>query len=128
MVSDRELLLNYLVYYGYDGALVAGSHVLDPRSTVPEIAEALSGGGARNLELGFLSGWRVEEMANYLSVTSPAQIDSQQFLDIIQRRQPFDLSTYEFLASVPRMPHWKDICSPEPTRSPLKPMPVNWWR
>ncbi len=101
LIRDQELFLNYLVYYGYDGALVAGSHQVDPRTTIPEIAQSLSGGGPRNLELRFLPGWRAEEMANYLSVTSPARIDPDQFLDIVKRRQSHDLSRHEFLATLP---------------------------
>ena len=101
LIRNQELFLNYLQYYGYDGALVAGSHTLDPRYTVPELAEALSGGGPRNLELNFLPGWRAEEMANYLSVTSPAQIDSQMFMDIVERRQPIDLAQHALLAGLP---------------------------
>lgn len=100
-IRDQELFLNYLVYYGYDGALIAGNHTIDPRSTIPELAQALSGGGARNLELSFLPGWRVEEMAHYLSVTSPARIDPQEFLDLAQRRQSLDLAGYDFLAALP---------------------------
>lgn len=100
-IRNQELFLNYLTYYGYDGALVAGSHQVDPHSTIPEIAQALSGGGPRSLELSFLPGWRVEEMANYLSVVRPAQIDPDEFLDIVQRRRPLELSAHAFLAALP---------------------------
>lgn len=101
LLRDQELFLNYLIYYGFDGALVAGNHTIDPRQTVPELAQSLSGAGPRNLELRFLPGWRAEEMAHYLSVTSPARIDAQDFMDIVERRQPIDLSAHEFLATLP---------------------------
>lgn len=100
-IRNEELFLTYLTYYGYDGALIAGSHQLDPRRTIPEIAQALSGGGPRNLELSFLPGWRVEEMANYLSVVRPARIDADEFLAVVQRRLPLDLSGHAFLAALP---------------------------
>jgi UPF0755 protein len=100
-VRNRDLFLNFLIYYGYDGALVAGSHTLDPAGTIAEMADTLSGGGPRALELSFLPGWRVEEMANYLSVVSPARIDPAEFLDIVKRRRPIDLSGHAFLAALP---------------------------
>jgi UPF0755 protein len=56
---------------------------------------------ARDIELRFLEGWRLEEMANYLAVTTPGQIESDRFLLIVRRQAEFDLSPYSFLAALP---------------------------
>lgn len=101
LLTNTELFLNYLTYYGLDGGLVTGDYTLDPQQTIPELAKALGAGGARALELSFLPGWRGEEMANYLRVVSPAQIDDETFLNIIRTRQGIDTGAYSFLSSIP---------------------------
>ena len=101
LLTDTELFLNYLTYYGLDGGLVSGDYHLDPRLTIPELAKALGAGGARTLELSFLPGWRSEEMASYLSITQPAQIDAGSFTDIVRTGNNTSLHRYGFLASLP---------------------------
>ena len=101
LLSDTELFLNYLTYYGLDSGLVSGEYTLDPRQTIPQVAEALGAGGARGLELSFLAGWRSEEMANYLRVVTPGQIDAGAFLSIVQNHRDADLGSFSFLSSVP---------------------------
>lgn len=101
LISDAELLLNYLIYYGMDAGLVAGQYTLDPQATIIELADTISDSNWQMIELSFLTGWRVEEMGHYLSVTTPAQISAEDFLDIVQRRRGFDLTRYDFLANLP---------------------------
>ena len=101
LLVNTELFLNYLTYYGLDGGLVAGEYQLDPQQTIPQLAEALGAGGARALELSFLPGWRSEEMANYLRVVNPAQIDANEFLTIVQSQQGIDAAAFPFLAALP---------------------------
>ncbi len=100
LLNDPELFLNYLSYYGLDGGLVAGEYRLDPRATVPELAEALGSGRSQTLELRFLPGWRSEEMANYLSVVAPAQIDAADFQQVVSSRRGLS-GSYRFLAGLP---------------------------
>lgn len=101
LLVDTELFLNYLTYYGLDGGLVAGEYRLSPQQTIPQLAEALGAGGARALELRFLPGWRGEEMANYLRVVRPAQIDAKDFLDIFQTQRGIQKETFSFLSALP---------------------------
>lgn len=101
LVSDTELFVNYLRYYGYDAELAAGSFRIQPPVTIPDLAQTLTSPFAQEIELRFLEGWRLEEMAAYLQATTPAGIDPNQFLAIVQRRVPFDLSPYGFLSSHP---------------------------
>lgn len=100
VLNNPELFLNYLSYYGLDGGLVAGEYRLDPRATVPELVDSLGSGRAQTLELSFLPGWRSEEMANYLSVVSPAQIDAEHFRSVVSSGQGLS-NRYSFLAPVP---------------------------
>jgi UPF0755 protein len=101
LLGDGELFVNYLVYYGMDAGLVAGQYTLDPQASVIELAEVISGTTGQMIELSFLAGWRAEEMAHYLDVTSPAQISAEVFLDIVYRRRGIDLTPYDFLANLP---------------------------
>lgn len=101
LVTDSELFLNYLSYYGFDSKLVAGNFTLSPQATIPELVTTLTQPGTQTIELRFLPGWRLEEMANYLAVTTPAQIDGEQFLAIGRRELPLDVSQYPHLANMP---------------------------
>jgi UPF0755 protein len=101
LLTDPELFLNYLVYYGLDAGLVTGQYTLDPQATIIELADALSRSGGQMVELSFLPGWRAAEMANYLSVTAPAQISAEAFLDVVHRQRAVDLSRHDFLAKLP---------------------------
>ncbi len=100
LLVDTELFLNYLLYYGLDGGLVAGQYMLDPQATVMELADTLSRSGSQVMELSFLPGWRAEEMANYLAVVTPGQMSADDFLAVVQRQRETDLARYEFLASL----------------------------
>lgn len=101
LLVNTELFLNYVTYYGLDGGLVIGEYELDPQQTIPQLAESLGAGGARALELRFLPGWRTEEMANYLRVVDPAQIDANEFLAIVQSQQGIDVTPFPFLSGLP---------------------------
>ncbi len=101
LLGDSELFLNFVAYTGLDAALVAGSYQIDPTITLPELATLLSGNGPRNLELSFLAGWRMEEMAAYLDVVRPAQIDPQAFLAIASGEESINLREFTFLAARP---------------------------
>jgi UPF0755 protein len=101
LLSDTELFLNYLTYYGLDGGLVAGEHVLEPQMTVPQLAEAIGSGRSQTLTLSFLPGWRSEEMANYLNVVRPAQIDPEAFLEAVQTLRGVDTRQFAFLRNHP---------------------------
>lgn len=101
LLNDTELFGNYVRYHGLDSGLEAGDFLLSPQMSIPELAEALTEGVLREVDVRFLEGWRLEEMANYLATVNAAQIDADEFLAITQRQTPFDLSGYDFLASLP---------------------------
>ncbi|MFL7838262.1 MAG: endolytic transglycosylase MltG [Candidatus Promineifilaceae bacterium] len=100
LLNNPELFLNYLIFYGMDSHLQAGQYTLNGNLTIPQLAEAITEGSAQDVTISFLKGLRLEEMADYLAVTSPAEIDSAEFLALARREQPFDLSPYPFLNSL----------------------------
>lgn len=118
LLDNPDLFLNYIRYYGLDNQLEAGEYTLTPPLTVPELAQTLTRAIAQEIELRFLEGWRVEEMANYLATVRPANIDSQQFLGIAQRRIPFNLTDYDFLASLPATTTLEGFFYPDTYRIP----------
>ncbi len=101
LLTDTELFLNYIVYYGLDSQLEAGEFLLDPNLTIPELARTLTEAQAQEITLRFIEGWRLEQMANSLQQTQPANINAAEFLAIAQREAAFDLRPYDFLASLP---------------------------
>jgi UPF0755 protein len=74
---------------------------------------------ARDVELRFIEGWRLEEMANSLAVYEPAQIEAAEFLAIAKRERPFDLSPYPFLAGLPEGQSLEGFLFPDTYRVPL---------
>ncbi len=118
LITNPELFINYVRYYGLDSELEAGNFTLHPQSTIPDIAATLTRAIAQDIELRFLEGWRLEEMVNYLAVTTPAQIDSAVFQAIITRQTPYDLSRYDFLASLPTDATLEGFLFPDTYRIP----------
>lgn len=94
LLSDSELFVTYLRYYGLDSQLEAGAYRIEPAWTIPELALGLTESYGQEVAMRFLEGWRLEEMAAYLSTVNAARIDGARFLEIAQRREAFDLSPY----------------------------------
>ncbi|GMQ79239.1 MAG: endolytic transglycosylase MltG [Anaerolineae bacterium] len=120
LLNDTDLFLNYLRYYGLDSFLEAGSFHIDPRITYPELAERLINPTIEDVELRFIEGWRLEEMANYLEVVQPAEIDSDEFLRIVKNKDLADLSSYEFLSSLPESASLEGFLFPDTYRISVK--------
>jgi UPF0755 protein len=101
LLFDAELFINYVRYQGFDAQLAAGSFRLTPQLTIPELALILTQTQIIDVEVNFLTGWRLEEMGHYLDTVKPAEIDAQEFIAFAQRSQPLSLSQYAFLATLP---------------------------
>lgn len=120
LLEDATLLMNYLRYHGLDAQLEAGAYQIDPRWTVPDLALALTESLGQEVTLRFLEGWRVEEMAAYLSLVGAAQIDGEAFLAIALRRAPFDLAAYPTVArEIPPGASLEGFLFPDTYRLPL---------
>lgn len=118
MLDDTDLFLHYLRYYGLDSQLEAGDFTLAPHLTIPELAYTLTEAYAQDVSLRFLEGWRLEEMADYLATTTPAHIDTGEFLAIVQQQTSFDLSQYDFLSSLPAEATLEGYLFPDTYRVP----------
>lgn len=102
LLTNPELFRNYLRYYGLDSQIEAGSFTLNASMSIPQLAIALTDSDEQYaITLNFLAGSRLEEMTRYLATTTPGRIDADTFLSIAQRETPFDLTPYDFLASLP---------------------------
>ncbi len=119
LLNDPGLFINYAHFYGLDSRLAAGDFTLPPQLTIPELAVALTEAMGRDIELRFIEGLRAEEMANYLAVTRPAQIDPDEFLAIVRRERPFDLTPYAFLSGLPDDASLEGFLFPDSYRVPL---------
>ncbi|HSM58792.1 MAG TPA: endolytic transglycosylase MltG [Candidatus Sulfomarinibacteraceae bacterium] len=119
LLDDSELFINYLRYHGLDSELEAGTYLVDPQATIPELAMSLTQSYAQEVELRFLEGWRAEEMAAYLNTITPAAIDGDMFLDIVQRRRPITLDAYAFADAVGSDGSLEGFLFPDTYRVPL---------
>ncbi|PID86006.1 MAG: aminodeoxychorismate lyase [Chloroflexi bacterium] len=119
LLDNPELFLDYAHYYGLDSQLEAGEFTLSPEWTIPKLALTLTKAIAQDVELRFIEGWRLEEMAHALSVTQPAQINPDEFLAIVTRERPFDLTPYTFLVGLPADASLEGFLFPDTYRLPL---------
>jgi UPF0755 protein len=118
LLRDRQLFLNYVRFHGLDGRLEAGAFQIDPHQTVPELTTTLTHARAQEVELRFVEGRRLEEIAEYLEQVEGTAIDPAGFLAIAQRRVPFDLSGYDFLQSLPATATLEGFLFPDTYRVP----------
>ncbi|MDX1416344.1 MAG: endolytic transglycosylase MltG [Candidatus Promineifilaceae bacterium] len=118
LLEDRRLFLSYLRFYGWDSLLQAGQFTLDGQMTIPMLAASITEGSARDATVSFLPGLRIEEMADVLTVLSPARIDPAEFLALARREQQFDISRYPFLNSLPDNATLEGFLYPDTYRVP----------
>lgn len=119
-LTDSELFLNYLRYYNLDPGLEAGAYELEAGVTIPELAAILSRAIDQQIDLTFIEGWRLEEMAAYLAQIRPAAIDPDAFLAIARGGTEFDLAGYDFLASLPPGASLEGFLFPDTYRVPVE--------
>lgn len=120
LLDNRELFVNYVRYYGYDAQLEAGNFQVEPGLSTAELAQLLLDAYADEVTVTFIEGWRLEEMARSLAITRPAAIDPDEFLAIVRRERPFDLSPYDFLASLPAEATLEGYLFPDTYRVPIE--------
>ncbi len=101
LLSDSELFRRYVRYYGLDNGLEAGTFTIEPHISLPYLATLLTDARPEEIELRLIEGWRFEEMANYLRQIQPANINADEFEALVRRHDEFDLSQFDFLASLP---------------------------
>ncbi|HFC11697.1 MAG TPA: endolytic transglycosylase MltG [Anaerolineae bacterium] len=99
--NKESLMLNYLQFYGLDSQLVAGKFQISPQMDIPTLVGTLVNPTSQDITLIFLEGWRSEQYADYLASVQPAKIDPEQFLAIIRREIPVDVSAFSFLRDLP---------------------------
>jgi UPF0755 protein len=119
LLNDAELFRSYIRYVGIDAELEAGEYTLTADLTIPELAEALTRSVIQETTITFIEGWRVEEMADLIAAQQPALIDANTFLSIVKRQTSYDLSQYDFLASLPIGESLEGFMFPDTYRVPV---------
>jgi UPF0755 protein len=79
VISDQDLLRNYLLYSGLDTQVRAGDFVIDGEANSIEIAQSLLVPNPGKLSLTIFPGWRLEEIAESLQEAG-FSFDSDDFL------------------------------------------------
>lgn len=67
LITDDLLFEAYVRVNGLTGALEAGTFVLNPAMTIPEIVEILQHAEAASVTVTIPEGWRLEQVAEYLA-------------------------------------------------------------
>lgn len=119
LLQEGDLFRNYLKYKGYDSQLEAGIFEISPALTIPQLATTLLRAQPQDIELVFLPGWRKEEMAEYLRVIRPANIETNEFEAIVNGQNELDLSNYNFLTSLPVNATLEGFLFPDTYRIPV---------
>jgi len=79
IVSDDEVLRNYLAYSGLDTSIQAGNYIFNPGMTTLQIALALQDSTPTEVVFQILPGWRTEEIAAALP-TSGLSFSPESFI------------------------------------------------
>lgn len=101
--AKRTLFLNYLRFHGLDAQLEAGLFTIEPGVTMPQLAAGLTRARDIEIELRFLEGWRLEEMAAYLDEVKPAAIRADEFWELARRAGPSPADNYPLLDEAPTL-------------------------
>jgi UPF0755 protein len=108
VVQDSALLRYYMRYRGFDVSVEVGRYLLHGDMTVRQLAEALQTAQPTVSMFTVLEGWRAEEIATALSISSMS-IDASEFMAIVHSRS----SDYLFLQSIPDPPSLEGYLFPD---------------
>lgn len=108
VVQDSALLRYYMRYRGFDVSVEVGRYLLHGDMTVRQLAEALQTAQPTVSMFTVLEGWRAEEIATALSISS-MNIDASEFMAIVHSRP----SDYLFLDSIPDPPSLEGFLFPD---------------
>lgn len=81
-ITDSELFINYMRYYGLERDIEAGVYSLSPSMTVPEIAQALTDSSTAQVTIRIPEGWRREQIADWLDTQPQVPFTGAEFLSV----------------------------------------------
>ncbi len=94
LITDTDLLVDYLVYSGLDTRIQSGRYELRQTMTMMEIAWELLDSTPDHVVFGLLAGWRLEEAANTIG-SSGLSFTKSEFEEAVHlKTESFDLSFY----------------------------------
>ncbi|MBN1562194.1 MAG: endolytic transglycosylase MltG [Anaerolineae bacterium] len=83
LITDPNLFVNYVRYYGLDSQLQAGTYFLQQTQTLEEIAYALTNASTASIPFRSLPGWRIEEVAAVVDTNPLLSFSGSDFLAVI---------------------------------------------
>lgn len=83
IVSDSQVLLDYLIYTGLDLTIQSGEYLLSPALSIIDTARELQDATPADITFVIIPGWRMEEIAASLP-TSGLDISPETFLAAVQ--------------------------------------------
>jgi len=118
LIADSDLMFDYVRYEGFDRQLNAGAFYLNPTMNIKQVADALTGDEYRAVSLTVFAGWRIEEVANAVSINPRLGFDAQAFMTLIGRGAPIDPALVE-LARIPTGASHEGFLLPDVYQLPL---------
>lgn len=83
LITDADLFVDYVRYYGLDRQLETGTYFLQQTQTLEEIAYALTDASVASIPFRTLAGFRLEEVARLVDSNPLLDFSGQDFLNVI---------------------------------------------
>jgi UPF0755 protein len=80
LITNADLFVDYVRYYGLDSQLEAGTYYLQQTQTIEEIAYALTDASSATIPFTILEGWRLEEIAEIIDTNPLLDFSGADFL------------------------------------------------
>ncbi|MEN8098752.1 MAG: endolytic transglycosylase MltG [Chloroflexota bacterium] len=119
LLTDSELFLYYLRYYGLDQGLEAGEFMLQSSMTIPEIAHALSHATANELTFRVTEGWRYTQIAEFADQLSE-DVVFDEFIALTSQQTMYQQSfpEHQFIQDIPEGQSLEGYLFPDTYRLP----------
>jgi len=83
LITNADLFVDYVQYYGLDSRLEAGTYFLKQTQTLEEIAYALTDAAAATIPFLSLEGWRIEQIADIIDQNPLLDFSGNDFLAVV---------------------------------------------
>lgn len=89
LITDPNLFVDYVRFYGLDSQLEAGTYFLRQTQTLEQIAYALTDASTASIPFRTIAGWRLEEVAEFaVDGNTLLPFSGAEFRALVQRGAP----------------------------------------
>jgi len=120
LITDARLFEAYVRVNGLAGKLQAGAHQLSPDMTIPQIVEVLQHARAPEIVVRVGEGWRLEQIADYLSQNTPLDGAEYRRRASVGDLAGLDTGKYDFLDLRPADASLEGFLYPDTYRLPAE--------